>query len=171
MIKCSICVPIYKQILHFILRDIWSNSHAVSERLAACCSSTWDQTVIVKPRGKFAESADCCICLNSIPLWEWTWYYCIVYVRQDFNVRKTAKRRGWKRCRACRIPLWCHVHFGSGIKFIGSIHIVVIWELTWIHTRMLAFFQRWAMSCRVSIQTKTPLLSDKRSCRAFSDDQ
>ena len=45
-----------------------------------------------------------------------------------------------------------------------------VW-LSWIHTRMLAFFQRWAVNYSVSIQTQTPLLSDKCSCKAFSDDQ
>ena len=31
------------------------------------------------------------------------------------------------------------------------------------------FFYCWAMSCSVSTHTQTPLLSDKRSCKAFSD--
>ena len=36
--------------------------------------------------------------------------------------------------------------------------------LSWIHTRTLAFFRRFAMSCSVFIQTPTPLLVIKRSC-------
>ena len=44
-------------------------------------------------------------------------------------------------------------------------------SLSWIHTKTLAFFYRFAMSCSVFIQTPMPLLAIQCSCRAFSDDQ
>ena len=40
-------------------------------------------------------------------------------------------------------------------------------ELNWIHTRTLVFLYRFSISCSIYIQTLTPLLAIKRSCRAF----
>ena len=40
---------------------------------------------------------------------------------------------------------------------------------SWIYPWTLEFFHPWAMSYRVSIQTQTPLLSDKCSCKAHGE--
>ena len=67
-------------------------------------------------------------------------------------------------------PPPCSCHWFWHTRFLCQ-HLSRPILLSWIHTRTLAFFYHFAMSCTVFIQTQTPLLAIKRSCRVFSDDR